>query len=131
MLFRIILQQGDRVGAIAGAIGGFCGLAIGIVVLIGMWRVYTKAGKPGWATLIPIYQLLVLMEIVGRPGWWVLLMLVPFVNVIIGILVMIDLAKSFGKGTGYGLGLIFLAPIFLIHLGFSDARYQGPAAATL
>jgi hypothetical protein len=81
-------------------------------------------GGPAWAVLIPIYNLYVLLQTAGRPGWWLVLYLIPLVNIVVAI----DVAKSFGKGVGFALGLIFLGPIFYMILGFGDARYQGPAA---
>ena len=100
-----------------------------VVYLAAGWVVYTKAGQEGWKSLIPIYNLYVLLKIVGRPGWWLLLYLVPLVNIVIWIIVMIDLAKSFGKSTGFAIGLILLTPIFYLILAFGDATYRGPAAA--
>jgi len=70
-----------------------------------------------------------LVQIVGRPAWWIILMLIPFVNIIVGIVLCIDMAKSFGKGIGFGIGLVFLGIIFLRILGFGSAQYQGAAAA--
>jgi hypothetical protein len=99
-----------------------------LVILIGVYKVFTKAGQPGWACIIPIYNLVILMKIAGKPIWWVILMLIPFVNFIIAILVCISIAKSFGKGTGFGLGLVFLGVIFFPLLGFGDAKYIGPQA---
>jgi len=103
-------------------------LAIVVLMIAAMWKIFTKAGQPGWASLIPIYNLYVLCKIAGRPGWWLLLMLIPFVNFIIIIILCIDLAKSFGKGVGFGLGLAFLGFIFCPILGFGSAQYQGPSA---
>ena len=60
--------------------------------------------------------------------WWLLLMFVPVVNVVIGIIVLLDLAKVFGKSSGFGVGLIFLAFIFIPILAFGDAQYLGPIA---
>ncbi len=91
-----------------------------------LWRIFVKAGKPGWAVIVPIYNILVELEIVGRPWWWLLLMFVPVVNVVIGIIVLLDLAKVFGKSSGFGVGLIFLAFIFIPILAFGDAQYLGP-----
>ncbi len=85
-----------------------------------MWKVFVKAGQPGWAS-IPIYNLYVWCKIVGRPGWWIILMLIPFVNIIVGIVLCIDMAKSFGKGAGFGIGLAFLGIIFLPILGWQCA----------
>lgn len=101
-------------------------LALVVLVIAGMWKVFTKAGEEGWKAIIPIYNTYVLLKIAGRPGWWLILFLIPFVNFIIWIIVSMDLAKSYGKGTGFGVGLIFLAPIFIMILGFGSATYVGP-----
>lgn len=104
-------------------------LAIVVVIAVGMWKVFTKAGEPGWASIIPIYNLIVLLKIAGRPGWWFLLFLVPVVSLVIAIIVSIDVAKSFGKSTAFGvLGLAFFGFIGYPILGFGSARYIGPAA---
>ena len=103
-------------------------LAVTILMIAACWKVFTKAGQPGWAAIIPIYNWYILCKIVGRPGWWVILLLIPFVNFIIGIILCIDLAKSFGKGVGFAIGLILLGIIFFPILGFGSAQYQGPAA---
>jgi len=110
-----------------GLIGGGLGLVVGIFLIAAMWKVFSKAGQPGWAAIIPIYNLYVWCKAVGRPGWWVLLMLIPFVNFIIAIILSIDMAKSFGKGAGFGVGIAFLGFIFLPILGFGSAQYQGPS----
>jgi uncharacterized protein DUF5684 len=128
ILFAGILAQQDQGGG-GSAIMSLIYLVIGVIVIAGVWKVFTKAGKPGWAAIIPIYNIYVLLQIVGRPWWWLLLMFIPVVNFVIGIIVMIDLAKSFGKGVGFGLGLLFLSFIFYPMLGFGDAQYVGPAAA--
>jgi hypothetical protein len=93
------------------------------LVIAGFWKVFTKAGRPGWAALIPIYNIYTVCKIAGRPGWWCLLYAIPVVSLVIGIIVAIDLAKAFGKGAGFGIGLAFLAPIFYPVLGFGDAVY--------
>ena len=105
------------------------GLLIALLVIVAMWKVFTKAGQPGWASIIPIYNLYIWCKIVGRPWWWILLMLIPLVNFIILIILCIDMAKSFGKGAGFGIGLALLGIIFWPILGFGSAQYQGPAAA--
>lgn len=116
-----------------GMIGGLLGVILyfGIIILIiaSLWKICTKAGKPGWAAIVPIYNIIVMLEIVGRPAWWVVLFLIPFVNVIMAFIVFVDLAKSFGKDVAYALGLIFLGIIFLPMLGFGSATYRGPAAS--
>lgn len=106
------------------------GLLIALLIIVAMWKVFTKAGQPGWASIIPIYNLYIWCKIVGRPWWWILLMLIPFVNFIVAIILSIDLAKSFGKGVGFGLGLALLGFIFWPILGFGSAQYQGPAAGS-
>lgn len=116
------------------AAGGISGivlviyLAILILMLVAMWRVFAKAGRPGWASLIPIYNAYVMFKIAGKPGWWLLLMLIPLVNIVIGILAMVGLANKFGKGGGFVAGLIFLPVIFYPILAFGSAKYQGSAA---
>ncbi len=103
-------------------------LAITIFLIIAQWKVYEKAGKPGWAVLIPIYNILVLLEIVGKPWWWLLIMLfVPVANIIFAIWMINLLSKSFGYSEGFTIGLIFLPIIFYPILGFGKAIYQGPA----
>jgi len=106
-------------------------LLIAVVLIVAMWKVFTKAGQPGWASIIPIYNIYIWCKIVGRPAWWIILMLIPLVNFIICIILCIDLAKSFGKGAGFGIGLAFLGIIFLPILGFGSAQYQGPSAGGL
>lgn len=104
-------------------------VAIVVIYVACGWYVYLKAGQPGWAVMIPIYDLWVLLKIVGRPGWWLILYFIPFVNILISIIVYVDLAKSFGKGVGFAVGLILLSFVFFPILAFGRATYVGPAAA--
>jgi hypothetical protein len=104
-------------------------LVIAVIMIAAMWKVFTKAGKPGWACIIPIYNYIVMCEIVGKPVWWFLLMICPCINFIFVIWVYNLLCKSFGKTEGFTVGLILLPFIFLPILGFGDARYLGPSAA--
>src|SRR5262245_25096025 len=106
-------------------------LTVMISIIAGCWKVFTKAGQRGWASIIPIFNVYIWCKIVGRPGWWVILLLIPFVNFIIGMILCIDLAKSFGKGVGFAIGLILLGIIFFPILGFGSAQYQGPSAGGL
>lgn len=101
-------------------------IAIIIVTLVAYWKVFIKAGKPGWACIVPFYSQYCLCEISWGNGWLFLLMLVPCVNIVVMFIVMIKLAKAFGQGTGFGIGLCFLFPIFVMILGFGDAQYIGP-----
>lgn len=124
-LLPILAQQGDASSAVVLVVW----LAIIVLIIAGMWKVYTKAGQPGWGAIIPIYNTYLLLKIGGRPWWWLLLLLIPIVSLVIFLIVSIDVAKSFGKGLLFGLGLFLLAPIFYCVLGFGSAQYQGPAAA--
>lgn len=102
------------------------GLALFLLVVAGYWKTFEKAGEPGWKAIIPIYNIYVLLRIVGRPGWWLVLMLIPFVNIVIAVIVANDLSTSFGKGLGFTVGLLLLTPVFAAILGFGDARFLGP-----
>ena len=106
-----------------GAIGMLVWLAICVTVIAGMWRVFTKAGEPGWGVLIPIYNFYLLCRIAQRPGWWLILMFIPIVNLAVAIVLSIDIARHFGKGAGFGVGLAFLGPVFYPILGFGSAEY--------
>ncbi|NPA39940.1 MAG: signal peptidase I [Thermodesulfobacteria bacterium] len=98
-------------------------LFLTILTLIGMWKVFEKANQPGWASMIPIYNTYILIKIAKKPGWWILLYLIPLVNLIIALIVSINVAKNFGKSTAFGLGLTFLPFIFFPILGFGEAKY--------
>ena len=98
-------------------------LAVVVLMLASMWVVFTKAGKPGWASLIPFYNAYVMLQIAGKPGWWLILLLIPIVNLIIAIIAYIALAANFGKGTGFAIGMIFLPFVFFPMLAFGDAKY--------
>ena len=120
-------------GSAIGAIGALmmCAIYIVLIVLVvaGIWKTFDKAGQPGWAAIVPFYNMYVLCQIAGRPWWWLLLMFIPIVGLVVAIIIAIDVAKSFGKGTGFGIGLALLPFVFYPMLGFGSAQYQGPAAA--
>lgn len=102
-------------------------LAAAVVVIVAIWKTFEKAKQPGWAAIIPIYNTYILLKIVGRPGWWLLLYLIPIVGYIVHLFVSIDLAKSFGKDTAFGVLAIWIFPIVGYYmLAFGDATYQGP-----
>lgn len=119
-------------GGVAGVIVALLLVAIYlgvlIVVIAGMWKMFAKAGQPGWGALVPIYNTYLLCKIGGRPGWWLILFMIPFVNVVVLIILMLDIAKAFGKGAGFAIGLILLSFVFVPILGFGSAEYQGPPA---
>jgi hypothetical protein len=102
-------------------------VAIIVLTIVSMWKIFEKAGKPGWAAIVPIYNILILLEIVGKPWWWLLLMLIPVVNIVFAIWMTNLLSKSFGKTEGFTVGLILLPFVFYPILGFGDAQYAGPA----
>jgi hypothetical protein len=104
-------------------------LAVIIFEIAAMWKVFVKAGQPGWGAIIPFYNVYLLLKVAGRPGWWLILYFIPIVNIIIDIIVAIDVARNFGKGTGFGLGLFFLSFIFFPILGFGSATYKRVEAA--
>jgi len=104
--------------------------AVYAILVIPYWVIFTKAGQEGWPALIPIYSTYILLKVIGRPGWWLLLFLIPIVNVVIYIVMMNDLSKSFGHGVGFTLGLLFLSIIFVYILAFGISSYRGPAGAT-
>ena len=105
-------------------------IAIAVVQLVAMWKVFTKAGKPGWASIIPIYNAVVFFQIVGLNPWWILINLIPGIGQIIfavlTIVAQFRLAKSFDKDVAWGFGLWLLAPIFYCILGFGKSEYVGP-----
>ncbi|MDF7822962.1 DUF5684 domain-containing protein [Pontiellaceae bacterium B12227] len=121
-------MEAEAYGAAEGGVmaGGILILEIALIVLavIGMWKLFAKAGHPGWAAIVPIYNTCVLCDIGGKPMWWVLLMFIPIVNIVVSILVVIGVAKNFGRGVGTILGLIFLPYIFMMILGFGSAEYN-------
>jgi hypothetical protein len=100
-------------------------IAVIVLMIVSLWKIYTKAGKPGWACIIPIYNIIVLLEIVHKPWWWLLLMLIPVVNIVFAIWMYNLLSIRFGKGVGFTIGILLLPFIFLPILGLGDAKYQG------
>lgn len=118
--------------AATGAMVGFLAvyyifmLAISIFSLVCMWKIFKKAGKNGWEAIIPIYNIIVLLEITELPTWYIVLFLIPFANIYALFKVYIELAHKFGKSTGFGIGLVFLSPIFEAILAFGkDCVYNG------
>ncbi len=104
--------------------------ALAILEIAAMWKVFEKAGQPGWAAIVPIYNAIVLLQIAGKPIWWILLYFIPLVSLVIAVIVMHNVSVNFGKGVGFTLGLIFLSPIFIPILAWGDAQYVGPSGGT-
>jgi len=136
MFHSQILTLAQNTGGGGGsAIGGMLMLVIWLAILVliiaGFWKVFTKAGHPGWMAIIPILNLYILCKIAGRPGWWLILLLIPFINFVASAIISIDVAKAFGKTVAFGIGLWLLGPIFYCILGFGPAQYQGPSPTPL
>ena len=131
-----LMFQSDATSAPSSAAAAGLGMGmmifialVALVMIAAMWKVFEKAGEPGWAAIIPLYNIIILLKIAGKPAWWFLLFIVPVVNFVIAIIVALAIARNFGKGTGFGLGLAFLGIIFYPVLAWGDARYQGQQAA--
>jgi hypothetical protein len=101
------------------------GIMVTVIEIVGAWYMFEKAGEPGWAAIIPIYNYLIAIKIAGKQWWYILLLLIPVVNLIVYILILDGLSKSFGKGTGFTVGLFFFRFIFIPILGFGNAVYSG------
>jgi hypothetical protein len=129
LIASLFLQQDSNpvVAALFGSTMLMIILAIVAVAIIGMWKVFEKAGQPGWAALIPLYNGYILLKIAGRPGWWLVLFFVPLANVIVAVILAIDVAKAFGQSPVFGIVFLFLlSGIGYLILGFGNARYIGP-----
>jgi len=99
-----------------------------VLMVASYWKIFAKAGKPGWASIVPIYNLVVYLQMVNRPVWWIVLFFVPIVNIVIAIVLVHDLSKSFGKGMGWTLGLLFLGIVFVPVLAFGSDPFVGRPA---
>ena len=126
---RKALEAAGANGDVGPGIGTYIFvIAVTVLMIAAMWKVFAKAGKPGWAAIIPIYNIIVLLDIAGKPAWWLILFFIPIVNFVIAILVYVALAERFGKGGGFAMGLVFLGFIFFPILGFGGAQYRGAVA---
>lgn len=126
----VCYSNGQQVPCSAGLVAfglaiPFIFIAVFVLIIVGVWKVFTKAGQPGWASIIPVYNLVIMLQISKKPIWWVIFSFIPFLNIIFGIIVIYNLAKMFGKGFGFTLGLLFLPFIFYPILGFGDSKYLG------
>lgn len=123
------LQNGGGGGGAVALLIFLVPLLIAAVVIAGMWKAFSKAGEPGWAAIIPIYNIYVMVKISDNPWWWLILFFIPILNLVALLKIHIDVAKEFGQGLGFGLGLAILPIIFWPLLGFGDYQYQGATAA--
>lgn len=119
-------SSGDAVG---GLVGLLFALAILFLVVGGTWLTFSKAGEPGWAAIVPIYNVYVMLKIGGNEWWWLLLLFVPIVNIFVLAKISIDIATSFGRGVLFGIGLWLIPAIFFPVLGFGDYEYRGPGGS--
>jgi hypothetical protein len=131
-LFALALLQDSTTTTTTGVSPLAAGMGVGmmlvwcavvLILIISMWKIFTKAGKPGWAAIVPIYNMIVMLEIACKPIWWFILLLIPLVNIIVVIIVLIELAKRFGKGVGFAIGMLILPFIFYPMLAFGDSKY--------
>lgn len=99
-------------------------VAFFVVFIIGVWKTLEKAGQPGWGGLIPIYNLYLLTQVAPKPGWWVIMFFIPIANIVFSILLYNEIAKRFGQGVGFTIGLILLPAIFFMLLGFGNYTYK-------
>ena len=125
-LIPALLLQDDAAGGVLALMGGammlVC-LAVALILVIAVWKVFVKAGQPGWAVLVPIYNYYIMLQIAGKPAWWIVLMLIPLVNFVVAIIVYIEIAKAFGQGAG--TAILMVLGIGWLMLGFGNYQYVG------
>jgi Family of unknown function (DUF5684) len=122
---------GGAVGIIFGLIFALVYLAILVVILAGAWKTFVKMGHPGWAGIVPVYNAYLIIEAIGKPIWWLVMLFIPCISIVFAVLILIEFAARFGKGVGFAIGLLILPFIFFPILGFGDAKYLGPKAPAL
>lgn len=99
-------------------------LAVAVILIVANWKLFTKAGKPGWAILIPIYNVIVYLQIVDKPVWWIVLFFIPIVNIVIAIIVLLAFVQKFGQPAWHVILALFLGVIYFPYLAFSKAEYK-------
>ena len=112
-------------GGIVAVVVSLVMAAMFIACLVGIWKMFKKAGQPGWGSLIPFYNVYLLLKIAEKPGWWLVLFVIPIVNLYALVVVSINIAKAFGKGIGFAIGLMILNVPLYAFLGLSKAQYVG------
>jgi hypothetical protein len=121
------VDQGGLLAALGAVM--FIYFALFLLITISLWKIFSKAGRPGWAAIVPIYNLIVWLDIVGKPTWWIILLLLPIVNLVILIMIIHQMSVVFGQGIGTTLLLIFLPFIGYPMLAFGSAQYTGKVPA--
>ena len=124
LLEQAVSEYSAQVAASSPAVTG-CSLLASILGIIAMWKIFTKAGEPGWAAIIPFYNVYTLFKITWGNGWKFLLLLIPIANIVIMIITEVKLAKAFGKSNGFAVGLVLLSTIFMLILAFGSSEYKG------
>jgi len=120
-------EGGGMIAALLGGAFSLVGLLIAVIVIAGMWKMFEKAGQPGWAAVVPIYNIWVLVQISGKETWWFVLFLIPCANFVAAVVICMAIARKFGKDTLYGIGLALLPFVFFPMLGFGTAQYNSAA----
>jgi uncharacterized membrane protein YhaH (DUF805 family) len=120
----LLLQSGGGGSAAVVLLLFVLAVAVVVATIAGRWKAFEKAGHPGWASLVPIFNVYLTFKIGGNSGWWMLGLFVPVVNFFVVGKMNVDAAKAFGKGVGFGLGLLFLPFVFWPLLGFGDDSYR-------
>lgn len=116
----------DAIWGGMGSLGGMFSLAMAVLIIIGQWKMFEKAGKPGWATLVPIYNVYCLFDMAFGTGWAMLFLLIPIVNFFVGIAALVKIAQAFGRGGLFQIMTVLFSGICFLILGFGDAEYVGP-----
>jgi hypothetical protein len=98
---------------------------IGIIVLMisSIWKVFTKANQPGWAAIVPIYNIIIMLEVAKKPTWWVAMYFIPIANFVFMIMTLNGISKNFGKDEGFTVGMVLLGVVFWPILAFGNAQY--------
>lgn len=105
-------------------------LLLAIFLIASIWKVFSKAGQPGWASIVPFYNIYIMTKIANKPAWWMaIILLVPIANIVFLIMLYNAIAQAFGKSSGFTVGMILLPYIFWPILGFGSAQYQGAKPA--
>jgi hypothetical protein len=127
-LMAPVFQQSDGGGSAAAALPG---LIIGIFAIVCLWRVFGKAGEPGWYAIIPIWNAIVMLKIAGKPWWWIFLFFIPILNIVLFVMAMLGFGRAFGKGGAFSFFLLFCFQIIGIAIiAFDSSRYVGPGGET-
>lgn len=124
-----VLAQSDSSGGGLAIVMVVIYVAVIVVSIAGMWKAFEKAGQPGWAAIVPIYNLWIWLKIVGREPWWIILFLIPCVNIVAAVIVALDTAKAFGKDAIFGILMVFFPVVGWPVIGFGSAEYRGPVAS--